>query len=751
MKKLLFIFLLLPFIINAQTLQDRAEAIWDFESTNYADSSGNGHTGTATGTVNINSTGGILGNYFETDGTGGDYVDVGAISVGNSWSIGGWVYLDAASDYFLFSRYFGQNGIKTGATGELLYMINNNYYTTGQTVPTGEWFHVMLTYDNSLGSNNATFYYNGTNVDNSNETSTETNPTASWQFGANGNGSYDIDGRLDAWYVFTEVLDATTISDTLYNAGSPTYSYQWTPTTSTGYGWDHQMYSSDLGIGFYPINSTTGNPFKIFVVAVSDTTTPDTTTYDTRIEEINALLGSGFNAYGVTDMGDNDADNNWINGEFYNIGQEGFSNIRLVLYSWDADNATHLSNIAELVDSCNANGMIAIIDYHQPPWLRDSVLSEYETHVDTWLDDWYKTSDYLVNTKGYNSEEVVFELVNEPYNNRTKDGVNQINFDGDTWSNLLAECIDTIRAAVGDSMAIISMPYHGLFNYKRNLDATTFPEDTMLILSMHYYWPNWVTTYDIGTSNHGDWEKIQPFYDVLDRDWDYFKSKGTYPWTVGEWGVYVNQDDSTKAKYINDRERYWDNISVSRSMWDFQWDFGVTTTQGGATFDSDFLNAFKGIPERNFLDYDSTTIYQSDFSSGTDGWTTYTNNGASVSLTNESGKLKCTISNTGSSTLDLRIISPTIPMINDSIYRISFTIAWEDTGDNSRTLAGDMDGSWSWVWYDDVTSTGFTRFEVYYQGYATDNSNNYNFYFGGGETGTFYIEDLKFERIDINY
>lgn len=478
--------------------------------------------------------------------------------------------------------------------------------------------------------------------------------------------------------------------------------------------------------------------------------TPEPTT--SRIDQINTLLGRGFNAYGVTPMGDNDASNSWTSGEFYNIGQAGFDNLRLVLYSWDGDNSTHLNNIATLVDSCNTNGMIAIIDYHQPPWLRDSSLTTYNNNVNTWLDDWYKTADYLVNTKGYTSEEIVFELVNEPYNNRTLGGVNYINFNGDTWSSLMQTCTDTIRAAAGDSMAIIAMPYHGLFDYKRNLDATTFPDDSMFIVSMHYYWPNWATTSGLsGYSNIGDWEKIQPFYARLDSNWHYFESKG-YPLTVGEWGVYQDVADTTKAKVLNDISKYFEDNGYSWSMWDYNWDFGVTTTYGGNTFDATFLNAMNHSPSRSFLSYDSTLIYQSDFSATVDGWTLNLSGTAAGSISVESGRLKVIITNSGSGTQDFTVESPTISMLNGNIYKLNYTMAWEDAGDNNRaSIAEDMDGYWSWVHHDDIDSGGFEHFEVYYHGYVDRSGNHMNYLLGGGETGTFYIDNFRFERIDINY
>lgn len=743
MKYILILILCIPFLLNAQKLQDRAIGIWDFESSAIADSSGDGNSGTITGTVSIASTSGILGNYAESDGSGGDYITIDPIALGNEWTISFWFKLDAASDEYFIGRYYGQDAIYVDASGIFRYAINNSYYTSGDVVSTGQWYHAVLTYDNSLGSGNINSYLNGTLVGTHNSTSTEARPTSNWQFLANGNNSYSVDGRIDAVAFWSEALDQTTIQDTLYKSGSPVYSSLWTPESG----------NTRIGKGVFR-NGSEVFPFRNgtqagFSSAIGGDTSPDT---GSLIQQINTRLGRGFNAFGVTPMGDNDASNSWTDGEFHNIGTVGgFDNLRLILYSWDGDNSTHLSNISTLIDSCLANDMMAIVDYHQPSWLRDSVLTTYNTNVARWLDDWYKTADYLVNTKGYTNQEIVFELTNEPYNNRTVAGVNYINFDGTTWSNLMQDCVDTIRAAAGNDYAIIVAPYHGTFNYRTNVDATTFPDDTMLIVTTHYYYPNWATHWNLSGTNYGDWEKIQPFFDVIDKDWDHIEALGM-PVTVGEWGVYQDTPDSTKAKYLNDMDQYYDDRGYSWSMWDYNWDFGVTTTYGGNTFDATFLNALNNNPTRDYKDYDSTVIEQSDFTSTTDGWTTYTNAGASASLSVESSKLKVTITNTGSASLDLRIISPTIPMYNGHIYRVKYTISWDDTGDNIRNfLAADMDGHWSWynIYY--IDNDPLSEFEMFYQGYATDTGNNFNFYLGGGEIGTFYVHNFTFEEIEIIY
>lgn len=264
MRKLLIIFSLFPLILNAQ-LKDKMYGIWDFEDTSIADSSGNGNTGTIVGTVGITDTNGKLGNYANFTNQSNSWIELDdTCALSNSFSIGFWIKWDGNNDDYVIGRFYGDFSIYINADGDWAYTVFSNYYSTNDAASSGTWTHIVFTYDNSLGSNNIKFYIDGVLSEQDNETATETFSNDEWQIGTNGNNGYHLSADLDQLFFSREVLVADEI-DTIYNDGDGLVSSLWTPASaSSGYDFDEQMYSSDLGIGFYPINSATGEPFQIF-------------------------------------------------------------------------------------------------------------------------------------------------------------------------------------------------------------------------------------------------------------------------------------------------------------------------------------------------------------------------------------------------------------------------------------------------------------------------------------------------------
>ena len=177
---------------------------------------------------------------LELDGVD-QYVDCGVLSTLNSLSeasLSCWVYLDASGQQYLLSQWD-----TSGSTDDRQFALmlkpsdnlidvyfgsNITYRTTSVTMNTGQWYHIVATYNasNSPNRDKTIVYVNGTqylqSINFNSPTTLKASPVSTFQIGKRGGDTfYEIDGSIDEVSIFSKELSQSEIT-TMYNSGAGT-------------------------------------------------------------------------------------------------------------------------------------------------------------------------------------------------------------------------------------------------------------------------------------------------------------------------------------------------------------------------------------------------------------------------------------------------------------------------------------------------------------------------------------------------
>ncbi|HEY1172240.1 MAG TPA: LamG-like jellyroll fold domain-containing protein [Verrucomicrobiae bacterium] len=165
---------------------------------------------------------------------GADYVDVGALNLGNNFSIATWVRLDvgatniqtlvansaggASTDGFrLYVNTFNtSDGAVVLETGN--GTANNNARTSTGVVGTNGWAHVTLTMNRSSGT--AVIYVNGVNVTTDGSVVTNFTNSSAIHLGQMASAGFRLRGRLDDVRIYNKVLSQTEVTTLLTASGN---------------------------------------------------------------------------------------------------------------------------------------------------------------------------------------------------------------------------------------------------------------------------------------------------------------------------------------------------------------------------------------------------------------------------------------------------------------------------------------------------------------------------------------------------
>lgn len=221
----------LSWINQGSSLLNGLVGYWkmDESSGNITDYSGNGNTGTPTGTITYSATGKI--NTAIKFAAALSHIDCGngsSLQLGSTGSIFLWVNLSAVSvvNTLVGKMDIGndQNGyqLNIDATTNNLYFEMANGTTAngkeGTTVfTTGTWYHVGVTWNGSL----IQLYINGA-TEGTALTQTVTPVSNVWNLhlGRSSTNGTTMSGTLDEIGIWNRALTGTEITNLLYNSGS---------------------------------------------------------------------------------------------------------------------------------------------------------------------------------------------------------------------------------------------------------------------------------------------------------------------------------------------------------------------------------------------------------------------------------------------------------------------------------------------------------------------------------------------------
>ena len=126
-----------------------------------------------------------------------------------------------------------------------------------------------------------------------------------------------------------------------------------------------------------------------------------------------------------------------------------------------------LTNLRGIVDSLNAHGMIAILDYHQPMMKRNNLYTA--DNKERWAAHWGQVASYFSST--HDSTQLVYELLNEPEYSESDPNSKMTESD---WYTLQQIAIDSIRAHDTEKSIMIS-GWH--WSHPQGLRVMTVPTD----------------------------------------------------------------------------------------------------------------------------------------------------------------------------------------------------------------------------------------------------------------------------------
>lgn len=220
-----------------------------------------------------------------------------------------------------------------------------------------------------------------------------------------------------------------------------------------------------------------------------------------------------------------------------------------------------------------------ILDFHHFVEIMDDPYYYKDCFISIWsqLSERYK--DY--------SDNLIFELLNEPRDNLSSDILN----------DFIKEGVDTIRKT-NPSRTIIVGPAN--YNSLYKLEELKLPKDNNLMLTFHYYEPNDVTFQ--GSINHegyenlsnitwtGTEEQLKYLHDRFKIVKDY-ADKNNISVFLGEFGVNKNAPRETRIKWTEAVKNEALSNGFSYGYWEFASEFGIYDRDTN-TWDKELLSCF---------------------------------------------------------------------------------------------------------------------------------------------------------------
>jgi len=451
-------------------------------------------------------------------------------------------------------------------------------------------------------------------------------------------------------------------------------------------------------------------------------------------------MGNCFEAPSETEWG-----NPWKPEYFKIMHDLGFDHVRLPVRWEPADrsmatapytiNPAFFNRIQQVVDTARKYKLHIIVNMHH----HEALFENPDAQKERFLSQWYQIADYFKNYP----DTLLFEVMNEPHGNLTPE----------KWNTFFADALGEIRKTNPTRMVLMGTADYGGLG---GLSKLQVPNDDNVIVTVHYYNPfnfthqgaEWVDGADawLGTK----WYDIEPERETIQNEFRAaldFSTNNNVPVNVGEFGAYSKADIESRERWTTYLGRYLESENLSWAYWEFSAGFGVynpaTKQYVQPLVDALFTNP---MPEPTPVF--TKTLYSSNFSSGTDGWSLNANSGASGSLAASGGKLNVTINNGGTQAWHVQLTKSPFVFQKDKMYRITFTA--KASGNRGGTFYAGKNAD-PWTSYSGYSGLGLTSLEQAYtvaftMGSPTDNAARLAFDFGTNAEDVV-ISNIKVEEI----
>lgn len=376
-------------------------------------------------------------------------------------------------------------------------------------------------------------------------------------------------------------------------------------------------------------------------------------------------MGNMFEAPTETEWG-----NPFSNDYFERIADQGFNHVRIPI-RWDTPARTQMQfpytinqgflvRIKEVVDLALKENLMVIINMHH----HEDLFADPEANKSRFLAQWSQIADYF---KDY-SEELVFEVLNEPHGQLTPE----------LWNVYFADALGEIRKTNPDRAVMMGTANFGGVSGIFELDP---PADENIIVTVHFYSPftfthqgaDWVgpqTQAWLGTKwNDLEYEResirqeIRPLLD--------FSAARNIPIHMGEFGSFSTADIDSRRRWTNFLSRYFESEGFSWAYWEWSAGFGLFDPKTNQ-YNEQLINALLIDPLQEPREAFPIPVYESNFSNSNDGWSFFAQQNAQGNLIREGGSLKTSVQRIGTESWHAQLIRNNIKLEKGKIYRFSF-------------------------------------------------------------------------------
>ena len=388
--------------------------------------------------------------------------------------------------------------------------------------------------------------------------------------------------------------------------------------------------------------------------------------------EMNARLGRGIN---MGDMFEAPSEGSWGNPYrpeyFRTIAALGFQHVRIPI-RWETPERSmagapytiepsFITRVRSVVEAALDSGLIVIINMHH----HDALYADPAAGRSRFLSQWRQIAAAFRDLPS----EVLFEVLNEPHDRLTPE----------IWNRYFADALAEIRLTNPTRIVLMGT---GEWGGLAALPRLSIPDDEHLILTVHYYNPfdfthqgaGWVgpeANAWVGTR----WQDTGSERQDIENDFrvaQWISASRSIPIHVGEFGSYEKADMESRVRWTRFLARWFEAQGWSWAYWEFSAGFGIYDP-ARETLREPFVNALlhdsMPAPRRQA----ATTIYRSDFSRSTDGWTVGNEGGASSRLSVRNRALELAVDRLGSEGWHVQLVKPSVPLVRDRTYRVMFT------------------------------------------------------------------------------
>lgn len=366
------------------------------------------------------------------------------------------------------------------------------------------------------------------------------------------------------------------------------------------------------------------------------------------------------------------------------IADLGFNHVRIPI-RWERDDRSmskapytirtdFMKTIKSVVDEALKNKLHVIINMHH----HDALMANPTGEKPRFLSQWEQISDFF---KDY-PDSLLFEIQNEPHDKLTPD----------LWNDYANEALKVIRKTNPKRSVLIGTAEWGGVG---GLKSLIIPNDTHLILTIHYYNPFQFTHQGASWAQGSEawlgtkWQDTEFERQAIVEDFKAavkLSKEKNIPVHIGEFGAYSRADIDSRVKWTRFLSRWFEQQNFSWAYWEWNSGFGIYDP-GNKQINQRLADALikDELPAAYVPNY--LSIYSSNFSNGqNDGWF-LTNNDASAQSTMSIANNKATFSITkpGTAEWHIQFIKSGLNIEQGKTYRLRFNAYSPDN--DSRNIS----------------------------------------------------------------